>query len=110
MRGGSVGADVFRPPVGHLPPPLAGEGRGGGYLDHFLVADALSARSVDLVEADVLAPCRRVEADGNAHQPETYRAGPDGPRHSVIMLRRAGLAPSGNLEWARGGGWPRAPQ
>src|ERR1700694_2577726 len=85
MRLCSVRAGVFRLPTGHLPPPLAGEGWGGGSLHHFLVTNALSTGSVDFVEADVLAARRRVEADGNAHQPETDRAGPDGPRHLLIM-------------------------
>src|ERR1700716_3073979 len=69
------------PMLANLPPPLAGEGRGRG-LDHFLMSNPLPTRAVDLMKADVLAACRRVEADGNAHQPETDRAGPDGPRHT----------------------------
>src|SRR4029077_16879186 len=43
--------------------------------------NALPARLIDLMEADVLAARGRVEADGNAHQSEADRAGPNGSRH-----------------------------
>src|SRR5438874_11173719 len=82
-----------------IPSPYECRQGGGRDLDHLLMANALSTRSVDLVEADVLAASRRIQANRNAHQAETNRAGPNGPRHTYdygvsLMRRRPDSTPS----------------
>src|SRR3989440_9313596 len=95
-------------------PSPSGRGQGWGRdLDHLLMADALSTRSVDLVEADVLAAGRRIQANRNTDQPETNRAGPNGPRHTYdygvsLMRRRPDSTPSGSRPRARQAGRLRA--
>src|SRR5438445_5273467 len=84
----------------------SGGGQGGGlHLDHLLVAHPPPARPVDLVEAHVLPPGRRVEPHRDGDQAETNRARPDRPRHLLIMASRRRIAarprsarstPSGN--------------
>src|ERR1700736_1342060 len=66
------------------PSPSRG-GQAGGNLDHLLMADALPTRPIDLVEAHVLPPGRRVKADRDADQAEADRSRPYRPRHVVIM-------------------------
>src|SRR5207248_7908391 len=57
-------------------------------LDDFLMANSLPAHAVDLVEAHVLPPGRRIQAHRDAHQAEADRPRPYRSRHRLIMAWR----------------------